>query len=118
MEKLVFKIEGTPRVISMLGSNTLNLGKVSWNNKPAKLELRRWSYRGDNIVPGKGITFQNDNEANKLTEALVDLGYGDTHELLNSIKNRTDAEEIDLAKKEEEEYLSAKDILNDISKNI
>lgn len=116
MNKLIFKIEDTPKVISMLSGSTLNLGKVSWNDKPAKLELRRWSYRGEDIIPGKGITFNNSDEVNKLTESLVDMGYGDTHELLNSIKNRTDSEEVNLAIKEKEEYLSAKDILNDIAR--
>lgn len=42
---------------------------VSWNGKPAKLDLRKWNNTKDGLAPGKGITLTED-EARELVSVL------------------------------------------------
>ena len=51
--------------IGMAGSKEVNL--VSWNGKPAKVDIREWHY--DHERCGKGITL-TDAEAKELCETL------------------------------------------------
>jgi hypothetical protein len=73
------------------GRNTsINLRKVSWNNRPAKIDLRKWSYEdGGKERALKGVTLTDDG-ANELGNILVENGYGDTKRLVKAIKQRDD----------------------------
>lgn len=70
------------------GQNTsINLRKISWNGRPAKLDIRKWSYteNGERAMKGIGLT---DDGANELTNILVEQGYGDTRRLVEALKSR------------------------------
>ena len=72
------------------GQNTsINLRKISWNGRPAKLDIRKWSYQDgqERAMKGIGLT---DEGADELTGVLVEKGYGDTKRLIKARKNRED----------------------------
>ena len=56
------------------GSKTLELNRISYNDRPAKLDLRRWSYEpngdGMDAYMGKDITI-SDEEAHELGRVLT-----------------------------------------------
>ena len=60
------------------GSKTLELNRISYNDRPAKLDLRRWSREpgeepngdGMDAYMGKGITL-SDEEAHELGRVLT-----------------------------------------------
>ncbi|NLL81081.1 MAG: hypothetical protein GX231_02090 [Tissierellia bacterium] len=64
-----FKYEITEKVavLSENGAWTKELNKVSWNDRPAKFDLRDWNHEEGKMR--KGITL-SDEEAEVLKEAL------------------------------------------------
>lgn len=54
-------------VLSENGKWTKELNKVSWNNRPAKYDIRDWNHEEGKMR--KGITL-NDDELNELKQAL------------------------------------------------
>lgn len=64
-----FKYEITEKiaVLSEKGAWTKELNKVSWNDRPAKFDLRDWNHEEGKMR--KGITL-SDEEAESLKEAL------------------------------------------------
>ena len=83
------------------GQNTsLNLRKVSWNGRDAKLDLRKWTYQEDGSERAmKGVTL-SDEGADELTCVLAEQGYGNTKRIIKAIQAR-------------EDYQNAMDTLND-----
>lgn len=75
------------------GQNTsLNLRKVSWNGRDAKLDLRKWSYQEDGSERAmKGVTL-SDEGADELTCVLTEQGYGNTKRIIKAIQAREDYE--------------------------
>ena len=72
------------------GQNTsINLRKVSWNGRPPKLDLRKWSYSDGTERAMKGIGL-SDEGADELSAVLVEQGYGDTKRIYKAIKKRAD----------------------------
>lgn len=68
---------------------TLEINRVSWNGKPAKLEIRHIK-RGttkDNTIMGAGIGLQ-DEIWNDVVEELIRLGYGNITTIKKNLKNR------------------------------
>lgn len=61
---VTFQIEKT---LAEIGEAGKRLCLVSWNNNPAKLDLRKWK---DDGTPGRGMTLTND-EARELLDALT-----------------------------------------------
>ena len=57
-------------VLSVKGSWSLELNKVSWNGAPAVYDIRKWNE--DHTRMGKGVTL-TDSEARKLVEALTEI---------------------------------------------
>lgn len=73
MEHPVFKIEEHIATISIGNHNTLELNRVSFNDYPAKLDLRRWGTNHDGErIPYKGIQL-NENEFNALKKTLAGM---------------------------------------------
>lgn len=74
------------------GNNTFTaMRKVAWGDKgQGKIDIRKWyvNANGDEIA-GKGVTLSDDG-CNELVPALLKENYGDTKEIINSIKNRED----------------------------
>lgn len=67
---------------------TVELNKVSWNDRPPKLEIRDWN-RGhaDGMKAGKGVTL-SDEAADRLVIELLKLGYGDMKEVAKTYNER------------------------------
>lgn len=75
-----------------VGSSFLALRKIRWNeNSPYKLDIRKWFTNSDGSeVAGKGVSFITENGPNGLVKALLKNNYGDTRDVLDSIKERDD----------------------------
>lgn len=75
-----------------VGSSFLALRKIRWNeNSPYKLDIRKWFTNSDGSeVAGKGVSFITENGPNGLVKALLKNNYGDTRDVLDSIKTRDD----------------------------
>lgn len=72
------------------GKNTsINLRKISWNGRPEKLDIRKWSYTDgeERAMKGIGLT---DEGADELSAVLVEQGYGNTKRIAKAIKARED----------------------------
>lgn len=64
-----FDIQKTLAIISSTGSTEKALTVTSWNDRPAKLDLRVWREADGEKLPGKGITL-DEAEAAALAAAL------------------------------------------------
>lgn len=72
------------------GQNTsINLRKISWNGRPSKLDIRKWSYQDGEERAMKGVGL-SDEGANELASVLIEQGYGDTSRIIKAIKERKD----------------------------
>ena len=56
-------------VLSTSGRRSLELNMISWNDRPANYDLRRWQSDGNAKIISKGITF-NEEEARELYALL------------------------------------------------
>nr|WP_300004869.1 PC4/YdbC family ssDNA-binding protein [Tissierella sp.] len=70
MAEITYDIVEKLAVLSEKGDWTKELNKVSWNNRPAKFDLRDWNHEDGKMR--KGITL-TDEECEKLKEALNDM---------------------------------------------
>ena len=66
-KEITFKIEKEIAVLSVRGSWSLELNKVSWNGAPAKYDIRSWNE--DHTRMGKGVSLTED-EMDKLLAAF------------------------------------------------
>ncbi len=67
MAEIKYEIIEKIAVLSEKGNWTKELNKVSWNDRPAKYDIRDWNH--EECKMGKGITL-TDEEAKLLKEAL------------------------------------------------
>lgn len=74
-------------IIEESGNNSINLRKISWNGRPYKLDLRKYSYKDGKESMLKGISI-SDEGANELTGVLVENGYGDTKRIIKALRTR------------------------------
>lgn len=79
--------EGFDFIIEESGNNSINLRKISWNGRPYKLDLRKYSYKDGKESMLKGISI-SDEGANELTGVLVENGYGDTKRIIKALRTR------------------------------
>lgn len=72
-----FHTEKVIAELSSSGTNSKLLTLTSWNDRPAKLDLRQWRLVGNagELQPGKGVTL-NEEEAQTLVDALTDYLSG------------------------------------------
>ena len=61
----------------------------NWNDRPHKLDLRKYTFKDGKERPMKGITL-SDKGGHELTQVFVQKGYGDTFELVKSLSRRDD----------------------------
>ena len=66
-KEITFKIEEEIAVLSVRGSWSLELNRVSWNGAPAKYDIRSWNE--DHTRMGKGVSLTKD-EMDKLLAAF------------------------------------------------
>lgn len=113
--------EGFDFIIEESGNSSLNLRKVGWNGRPAKLDLRKWNYQDGQERAMKGVTM-SDEGADELTGVLVEQGYGDTKRIAKAIVKRDDynnaMEHLDDIEEEitddSEEYYDPSELLGDM----
>ena len=75
------------------GPNTcIIMRKISWNGRPFKLDIRKYTFKDKEEIMMKGVTL-SDEGVNELAENLVDQNYGHTRKLIRSIRSRSDFEE-------------------------
>lgn len=72
------------------GNMVLMLREVSWNGREPKLELRKWIVDVNEEKPMRGVSFITEEGPNKLTEIMINKGYGKTETVLNDLKDRDD----------------------------
>lgn len=73
MEHPIFKIEEHLATISTSKRSTLELNRVSFNDYPAKIDLRRWGTGEDGErIPFKGVQL-NDTEFEQLKKFIADI---------------------------------------------
>lgn len=108
-------------IIDEGGNTSINVRKISWNGKPYKLDIRRYTYKDGEEKMMKGISL-SDEASDELTKVLIDNGYGNTKYIINSLKNRDDFKESLLddnnssdvnnnTDDEDEEYYDPKELL-------
>lgn len=74
------------------GNQFTALRKVRWGDGDKDyLEIRRWRNTPDGgEQAAKGVTFMTDEGPANAINALIDLGYGNTKEILNHLQVRHD----------------------------
>lgn len=87
-------VDGFDNIISEKGNTYISLRKVKWSeNAIPKLDLRKYYTNADGEeVISKGVCF-DDEGADELTRVLVDSGYGNTREVIDSLSRREDFEQ-------------------------
>lgn len=78
-------------IISEGGNSFVAVRKISWNGREEKVDIRKYMVNSEgNEIMGKGVSL-SDDEANTLTNTLVDKGYGDPVKIINSLKENEKA---------------------------
>ena len=73
------------------GNQFTALRKIRWGDSDKEyLELRRWRNTPGGEQAAKGCTFMTDEGPANLINALIELGYGNTKEVLGKLSDRTD----------------------------
>lgn len=94
------------------GNQFESLAMESWNGRPAKLSLRKYTINKEGKeIPNKGFSFLTPEGPSRLAEELVRRGYGDTNILLNILKDRDDVNSDEIEDMQsDDEYFDPKDI--------
>lgn len=89
-----FKYETQPDfnyVIDEKGNTFIALRKIKWGNQSEyKLDLRKYHNTSSGERMSKGVSFITEEGPSELVTTLTGLGYGNTLEVLKSIKDRDD----------------------------
>lgn len=87
--RITFNLTGIDEVIEEKENQFTALREVEWGDRPSSLEIRRWRKmpNGDEF-PLKGMTFMTPEGPNNLAETLVAVGFGNTKDILASLKDR------------------------------
>ena len=82
--------EGIDHILSEAGNSFISLRKIRWKEtSDFKFDIRKYYLTNGEERAAKGISL--DEEAcNNLPIALLEEGFGDTKEVLNTIKDRDD----------------------------
>ncbi|HZK33286.1 MAG TPA: PC4/YdbC family ssDNA-binding protein [Tissierellaceae bacterium] len=70
MANIKYEITEKIAVLSERGDWTKEINRVSWNDRPAKFDLRDWNHETGKM--GKGVTL-TEEEARMLMEALEEV---------------------------------------------
>ena len=91
-----FKLEIDPELDVVFdegpGNSFLAMRKLRWDeNSNFKIDLRKWFTNADGEeIAGKGFSFITEDGPNNLVNCLIDNGFGDTKEIVESIAKRDD----------------------------
>lgn len=92
--KANYEIDPNVNIITNEYENSyIALRRVKWFDNDYKLELRKWTSSTHGETPGKGITFNGDEDLSELVETLIENGYGDTQTVQKLINKRSGNEE-------------------------
>lgn len=93
--KFDFPEEGINEVVAESGNTIIRFREVSWNGRPARLEVRKWrmSTADGEETPSQGLTFASKDIANSLVHTMTKSGFGETQTVLNNISKRNDFEQ-------------------------
>lgn len=72
------------------GNTFLALRKIAWGDSDnVKLDIRKWytNSAGEETI-GKGVSFLTEEGPHELAKVLLENGYCDTFQVIESIKNR------------------------------
>ena len=82
-------LEDTEYVFDERGNSVLKMAMVSWNDRPAKLELRKWLMNSDGeLTPNKGFSFLTEDGPSELVHGLLERGYGDNAKIKEIMERR------------------------------
>jgi hypothetical protein len=114
-------VDNIDHIIEEQGTQFTALRKVRWGDSDkAYLELRRWRNTPDGgEQAAKGCTFMTEDGPSTLTETLVEMGYGDTKDILIKLtkrKNFVSAVNSALGK-EDENFYNPNDIIDSLESN-
>lgn len=84
MEYFNYQIIGNTNVLSQKGEWSKEFNFVSWNNEPAKYEIRTWNRTADGEFARKGITLSFD-EVIKLRNLLIEMFTNTDHQVFYSL---------------------------------
>ena len=77
------------------------LTKVSWKGRPPVYDIRKYDMRTlgtDNVVMGKGCSIESDESMDRLTDKLIEMGFGSSKnvkEVMNRDEDFFDYDEED-----------------------
>ena len=74
------------------GNSFIALRRLRWSeSSPFRLDIRKWytSSTGEEIA-GKGVSFITQEGPDNLVNGLIEMGYGETQKVIDSIKDRPD----------------------------
>lgn len=85
-------VDDFDHIVDESGNSTINLRKLYWgdNSDNVKLDLRRYYMTEQGERLGKGVSFLTEDGPNNLVDIMAGLGYGNTRNILNGIKDRKD----------------------------
>lgn len=115
-------VDGFDFIIQESGNSSVNLRKISWNDRPFKIDLRKYSYKDGQEQMMKGVSISEEG-ANELTGVLVENGYGDTKRIAAALRNRDNFKEEmlneDYVYEDDgsEEFYDPKQLLGELSDN-
>ena len=113
-------VDGFDFIIQESGNSSVNLRKISWNDRPFKIDLRKYSYKDGQEQMMKGVSISEEG-ANELTGVLVENGYGDTKRIAAALRNRDNFKEEmlneDYVDDGSEEFYDPKQLLGELSDN-
>jgi len=115
-------VDGFDFIIQESGNSSVNLRKISWNDRPFKIDLRKYSYKDGQEQMMKGVSISEEG-ANELTGVLVENGYGDTKRIAAALRNRDNFKEEmlneDYVDEDDgsEEFYDPKQLLGELSDN-
>lgn len=112
------KEDGIDEVFDERGNSLLKLSETSWNDRPAKLELRKWVMGTDgSLTPNKGFSFLTAQGPHDLTHVLLEKGYGDNNTIKEIMEKRGVNLDIETEEKESKdesgEFFNPSELLGD-----
>ena len=76
-------------ILEESANTSICLRKISWNDRPEKLDIRKYTYSDGREQIRKGISL-SDEAADELVHVLTKTGYGNTKKILIGIRDRED----------------------------
>lgn len=70
------------------GNSFIALRKIKWgSSEDYKLDLRKYYTSAEGERMNKGVSFLTEDGPNELTRVLLETGYGEPDEIIDTIKN-------------------------------